>query len=38
LELLKSEKDDREFLSLVREGIILWDKAKDEAGIKAMVR
>jgi len=30
VELLKSEKDDREFLSLVREGIVLWDKAKDK--------
>jgi hypothetical protein len=31
VELLKNEKDDREFLSLVREGIVLWDKARDEA-------
>jgi len=38
VELLKSEKDDREFLSLVREGIVLWDKTEDEAGIKAIVR
>jgi predicted nucleotidyltransferase len=38
VELLKSEKDDREFLSLVRKGIVLWDKTKDKAGIKAMVR
>jgi hypothetical protein len=30
VELLRSEKDDREFLSLVREGIVLWDKAEDE--------
>ena len=30
-ELLKSEKADREFLSLVREGIVLWDEMKDEA-------
>jgi hypothetical protein len=29
--LLKCEKDDREFLSLVREGIVLLDKTKDEA-------
>ena len=29
-ELLKSEKDNREFLSLVRERILLWDKMKDE--------
>jgi hypothetical protein len=34
----KSEKDDREFLSLIKEGIVLWDKTKDEAGIKAIVR
>jgi predicted nucleotidyltransferase len=33
VELLKSEKDDREFLSLVRKGIVLWDKTKDKAGI-----
>lgn len=38
VELLKSEKDDKEFLSLVREGIVLWDKTEDEAGIKAIVR
>jgi hypothetical protein len=25
-EFLKSEKTDQEFLSLVREGIVLWDK------------
>jgi predicted nucleotidyltransferase len=37
-ELPKSEKGGREFLSLVREGIVLWDKTKDEAGIKAIVR
>jgi len=30
-ELLKSEKTDKEFLSLVREGIVLWDKMKYEA-------
>jgi predicted nucleotidyltransferase len=30
-ELLKSEKADKEFLSLVREGIVLWDKMRDEA-------
>jgi len=35
-ELLKSEKTDREFLSLVREGIALWDEMKDEAGIQGM--
>jgi len=33
VELLKSEKDDKEFLSLVREGIVLWDKMKDEEGV-----
>jgi predicted nucleotidyltransferase len=38
VELIKSEKDNREFLSLVRKGIVLWDKTKDKAGIKAMVR
>ncbi len=36
VELLKSEKDNREFLSLVREGIVLWDKTKDEAGIQRL--
>jgi predicted nucleotidyltransferase len=36
LELLKSEKDDKEFLSLVREGIVLWDEMTDEAGIPRM--
>ncbi len=30
-ELLKSEKADKEFMSLVREGIVLWDRMKDEA-------
>jgi len=35
-ELLKSEKTDKEFLSLVREGIVLWDEMKDEAGIQGM--
>lgn len=33
-ELLKSEKTDAEFLSLVREGIVLWDRMKDERGIQ----
>ena len=28
LELLKSEKTDKEFLSFVREGIVLWDEMK----------
>jgi predicted nucleotidyltransferase len=36
LELLKSEKVDREFLSLVREGIVLWDKTEDEAEIQGL--
>jgi len=36
IDLLKSEKTDREFLSLVREGIVLWDKMKHEAGIQGM--
>jgi len=35
-ELLRSEKADKEFLSLVREGIILWDELRDEAGIQGM--
>jgi predicted nucleotidyltransferase len=35
-EMLKSEKTDKEFLSLVREGIGLWDEMKDEAGIQGM--
>ncbi|MCK4494867.1 MAG: hypothetical protein KAU91_00835 [Candidatus Aminicenantes bacterium] len=33
LELLKSEKSDKEFLSLVKEGIVLWEKITDESGI-----
>ncbi|MGB7294455.1 MAG: nucleotidyltransferase domain-containing protein [Candidatus Aminicenantales bacterium] len=36
LELLKSEKTDQEFLSLVREGIVLWDEMKDEAGVQGV--
>jgi predicted nucleotidyltransferase len=36
-ELLKSEKADKEFLSLVREGIVLWDEMRDEAGIQGML-
>jgi predicted nucleotidyltransferase len=36
LDLLKSEKTDKEFLSLVREGIVLWDKMKHEAGIQEL--
>jgi len=33
LELLKSEKNDKEFLSLVYEGILLWEKAVNESGV-----
>jgi len=33
LELLKSEKTDEEFLSLVKEGIVLWEKITDESRI-----
>jgi predicted nucleotidyltransferase len=29
VELLKGEKNDKEFLSLVREGIVLWDKTEN---------
>ncbi len=36
LDLLKSEKTDTEFLSLVREGIVLWDEMRHEAGIQRM--
>jgi predicted nucleotidyltransferase len=36
LDLLKSEKTDKEFLSLVREGIVLWDEMKHEAGIQGL--
>lgn len=31
IELLRSEKKDKEFLSLVREGIVLWEKPTDES-------
>jgi predicted nucleotidyltransferase len=37
LEMIKSEKTEKEFLSLVREGIVLWDKLKDEAGIQGLI-
>ncbi len=37
LEMIKSEKTEKEFLSLVREGIVLWDKLKDEAGIQGLL-
>ena len=30
-ELLESDKDDKEFLSLVREGIVLWERPTDES-------
>lgn len=36
VELLKGEKNDKEFLSLVREGIVLWDKTEDEAEIQGL--
>ena len=36
IELLKSEKTDKEFLSLVREGIVLWDELRYEAGIQGL--
>lgn len=36
IDLLRSEKSDKEFLSLVKEGIVLWDEMKDEAGIQGM--
>jgi hypothetical protein len=31
LELLKSEKTDNEYLSLVKEGLVLWDEMKRES-------
>jgi predicted nucleotidyltransferase len=36
LDMIKSEKTEKEFLSLVREGIVLWDRLKDEAGIQGL--
>jgi predicted nucleotidyltransferase len=36
LELPKSEKTEKEFLSLVREGIVLWDEMKHEAGVQEL--
>ena len=33
LELLQSEKKDREFLSLVNEGIVLWETPADESRV-----
>ena len=32
-ELLDGEKNDQEFLSIVREGIILWEKTLEDSGI-----
>jgi len=32
-ELLKAEKIDKEFLSLVEEGVVLWEKIADESGV-----
>lgn len=37
-ELLQSENTDKEFLSLVREGIVLWDEQRHEAGIQGVSR
>lgn len=34
LDMLKSEKTDPEFLSLVREGIVLWDSSAHETGVQ----
>jgi predicted nucleotidyltransferase len=36
LDMIKSEKTEKEFLSLVREGIVLWDQLKDEPGIQGL--
>jgi predicted nucleotidyltransferase len=36
LELLRSEKTEKELLSLVREGIVLWDRMKHETGIQGL--
>lgn len=33
LELIQSEKKDKEFLSLIKEGIVLWEKPTDESRI-----
>jgi len=38
LELLKSEKTDKEFLSLVKEGIVLWDEMKHRQQIGDSIR
>ena len=37
MDLLKNEKTDKEFLSLAKEGIVLWDEMKHEAGIQGML-
>lgn len=36
VETLKSEKNNKEFMSLVREGIVLWDVLKHEAGVQGL--
>jgi predicted nucleotidyltransferase len=36
LDMIRSEKTEREFLSLVKEGIVLWNRLKDEAGIQGL--
>ncbi len=33
IDLLRAEKIDKEFLSLVNEGIVLWEKIADESGV-----
>jgi hypothetical protein len=33
LEFLRSENFDREFLSLINEGIVLWEEMSNETGI-----
>lgn len=35
-ELLQSEKTDKEFLSLVREGLVLWEKTSDDSRVQRM--
>lgn len=35
-DLLKAENSSAEFLSLIREGIILWEKTDDESGFSKM--
>jgi len=36
LDMIESEKKDAEFLSLVREGIVLWDQLQDETEIQGL--